>query len=184
MRLFFIRAFRAAKLDASLFEEVMADPKAMTQAMIAVFLYSSAVAYGIFGRAGVARINSAIFITLIGWYIWAFFTYYAATRFFRESQTAIERLDRKSVIRAMGFASAPGVFRLLGFIPGLGMVVFVGSTIWMIVSSTIAVKQALNFESPYRAAAACIIAWIISAFVQLTLFVVLFQAFGVSGKPY
>jgi hypothetical protein len=50
----------------------------------------------------------------------------------------------------------------------------------MLVSSTIAVKQALNFESLYRAAAACIIAWIISAFVQLTLFVVLFQAFGVS----
>ena len=43
-------------------------------------------------------------------------------------------------------------------------------------------NQALNFESPYRAAAACIIAWIISAFVQLTLLVVLLQAFGIE-KP-
>ena len=93
-------------------------------------------------------------------------------------------MDRKTVIRAMGFASAPGALRILGGIPGLGIVVLVVATIWMIVASTVAVKQALNFESPYRAAAACIIAWIISAFVQLTLFVVLFQAFGVSGKPY
>jgi hypothetical protein len=67
-------------------------------------------------------------------------------------------------------------------IPGLQPVPFAGATIWMIIASTIVVKQALNFESPYRAAAACIIAWIISAFVQLTLLVVLLQAFGIE-KP-
>jgi hypothetical protein len=50
----------------------------------------------------------------------------------------------------------------------------------MIVSSTIAVKQALNLESTYRVAAACTIGWIVNAFVQLVLFVVLFQAFGVT----
>lgn len=82
----------------------------------------------------------------------------------------------------MGFASAPGLARLLGMIPGLGTVALVGATIWMIVASTIAVKQALNFESTYRAAAACIIAWVISAFLQVVLFVVLFQAFGISEK--
>jgi hypothetical protein len=52
MNLFFIRALRAAKLDASLFDEVMADAKARTQAIIVVFLYGAAVAYGIFGRGG------------------------------------------------------------------------------------------------------------------------------------
>jgi hypothetical protein len=34
-------------------------------------------------------------------------------------------MDRKTVIRAMGFASAPGVLRLLGGIPGLGLVILV-----------------------------------------------------------
>ena len=71
MKLFFIRAFRAAKLDASVFDEVMENPKLMTQAIIVVFLYSAAVAYGTFGRIGVVGVNSAIVITLIGWYIWA-----------------------------------------------------------------------------------------------------------------
>ena len=56
--------------------------------------------------------------TLIGWYVWAFFTYFAGTRLFRETKTEIDRTERKTVIRAMGFASAPGVARILGMIPG------------------------------------------------------------------
>jgi hypothetical protein len=182
MRLFLDRFVRAARLDVELYKEVIADPLTLNQAWITVLIYCMAASWGSFGGVGAVGTNIAMITTLIGWYIWAFFTYFAGTRFFRENKTEIERLDRKRVIRAMGFASAPGVVRLLGFIPGLGMIVFVGATIWMIVSSTIAVKQALNFESPYRAAAACITAWIISAFVQLTLFVVLFQAFGIE-KP-
>jgi hypothetical protein len=180
MRLFLDRFVRAARLDVELYKEVVADPLTLNQAWITVLIYCMAASWGSFGGVGAIGTNIAMVTTLIGWYIWAFFTYFAGTRFFSENKIEIERLDRKRVIRAMGFASAPGAVRLLGFIPGLGIVVFVGATIWMIVSSTIAVKQALNFESPYRAAAACITAWIISAFVQLTLFVVLFQAFGVS----
>jgi hypothetical protein len=82
MKLFFIRAFRAAKLDATVFDEVMENAKLMTQAIIVVFIYGAAVAYGSFARAGVAGINSAIFITLIGWYIWAFSTYIVGVRLF------------------------------------------------------------------------------------------------------
>ena len=180
MRLYLDRFVRAARLDVALYKEVVADPKMLNQAWITVLIYCMAASWGSFGGVGAIGTNIAMITTLIGWYIWAFFTYFAGTRFFRENKTEIERLDRKRVIRAMGFASAPGAVRLLGFIPGLGIVVFVGATIWMIVSSTIAVKQALNFENTYRAAAACIIGWIINAFFQLVLFVVLFQAFGVS----
>ena len=180
MRLFLDRFVRAARLDVELYKEVAADPLTLNQAWITVLIYCMAASWGSFGGVGAIGTNIAMITTLIGWYIWAFFTYFAGTRFFRENKTEIERLDRKRVIRAMGFASAPGAVRLLGFIPGLGIVVLVVATTWMIVASTVAVKQALNFENTYRAAAACIIGWIINAFVQLVLFVVLFQAFGVS----
>ena len=182
MRLYLNRFFRAARLDVELYQEVVANPVMLNQAWITVLIYCMAASWGSFGGIGAVGTNIAMLSTLIGWYIWAFSTYFIATRFFRENQTEIDRSDRKTVMRAMGFASAPGALRILGGIPGLGIVVFVGATIWMIVSSTIAVKQALNFESPYRAAAACIIAWTISAFVQLTLLVVLLQAFGIE-KP-
>ena len=55
MNLFLNRLFRAAKLDAGLYDEVIADPKTMFQAMMAVFIYSAASAYGGFGRAGSCR---------------------------------------------------------------------------------------------------------------------------------
>lgn len=177
MSLFFIRAFRAAKLDASLFEEVMADPKAMTQAMIAVFLYGAAVAYGIFGRAGVAGINSAIFITLIGWYIWAFTTYFVGVRLFPETPTTA---DRKAFMRAMGFASSPGWLCLLGLVPGTGGAVLVGASVWMIVASVVAVKKALNYTSTYRAAVITVACWIPSVLFQWMMAILLLSAFGIS----
>ena len=180
MRLYLNRFFRAARLDAALYQEVVANPVLLNQAWITVLIYCMAASWGSFGGVGAVGTNIAMVSTLIGWYVWAFFTYFTATRFFREKQTEIDRMARKTVIRAMGFASAPGALRILGGIPGLGIVVLVVATIWMIVASTIAVKQALNFESTYRAAAACISGWIINAFVQLVLFVVLFQAFGVT----
>jgi hypothetical protein len=183
MRIFFDRFVRAARLDVELYKEVAADPLTLNQAWITVLIYCMAASWGGFGGVGAVGTNIAMITTLIGWYIWVFFTYFAAARLFRETRTEIGRMDRKTVTRAMGFASAPGVVRLLGMIPGLGPVALAGATVWMIVASTIAVKQALNFESTYRAAAACIIGWIISAFVQILLYVILFQAFGISGKP-
>lgn len=180
MRLYLNRFFRAARLDVELYKEVIADPLTLNQAWITVLIYCMSAAWGGFGGVGAVGTNIAMITSLIGWYVWAFFTYFAATRLFRETRTEIDRKDRKTVIRAMGFASAPGIARLLGMIPGLGTVALVGATILMIVAATIALKQALNFESTYRAAAACIIAWVISAFLQVVLFVVLFQVFGIS----
>ena len=128
MKLFFIRAFRAAKLDATVFDEFMETAKLMTQAIIVVFIYGAAVAYGSFARAGVAGINSAIFITLIGWYIWAFSIYIIGVRLFPETGTTA---DRKAFMRAMGFASSPGWLRFLGLVPETGGVVFAVISIWM-----------------------------------------------------
>ena len=181
MSRFFIRALRAAKLDVSLFDEVMADTKAMTQSIIVVFIYGAAVAYGTFGRAGVAGINSAIIITLIGWYIWAFSTYFAGARLFPETGTTD---DRKAFMRAMGFASSPGWLRLLGLIPGLGGVIFAGASVWMLVAAVVAVKKALNYESTYRAAGMTVVCWIMSTVFQGLLFIIVFSTFGISKAQF
>ena len=181
MNRFFIRAWRAAKLDASLFDEVMADPKTNTQSIIVVFLYGAAVAYGTFGRAGVAGINGAIIITLIGWYIWAFTTYFAGVRLFPETQTTA---DRKAFMRAMGFASSPGWLRLLGLVPGLGGAIFAGASVWMVAAAVVAVKKALNYESTRRAAVITVVCWILSILIQGLMYIIFFSAFGVKKPPF
>ena len=75
------RMIRAAKLDVALYEEVEADKGAMGQAMGVVIL--SSVAAGI-GTISVTGINGLIFGTiaaLLGWFIWAFLTYYIGVCF-------------------------------------------------------------------------------------------------------
>ena len=180
MRQYFNRFSRAAKLDAEFYREIAANPKMLNQAWITVLLYCMLSSWGSFGRIGAVGSHIAMITTLIGWYIWAFFTYFVATRFLLGTPAEIKRGDRKTVFRVMGFATAPGVIRLLGIIPGLGIVVFVVASIWMIVASTLAVKQALDIENTARAAGACIIGWIISALVQGTLNFTLFSSFKVS----
>lgn len=180
MRTYFIRFFRAARLDVSLYQEVVAEPLLLNQAWITVLLYAMLAAWGSFGRAGAVGSNIGMISALIGWYIWAFSSYFVATRFFKGGALEDQRAGRKAVIRAMGFACAPGVIRLLGIIPGLGMAVLVLSSIWMIAAATMAIKVALHFESTARAAGACIIGWIIGAITQGLILVLLFSVFGVS----
>jgi hypothetical protein len=179
MKLFFIRAFRAAKLDAAVFDEVMENSKLMIQAIIVVFIYAAAVAYGTFSRAGATGINGAIIITLIGWYIWAFSTYFAGVRLFPETGTIA---DRKAFMRTMGFASSPGWLRLLGLVPEMGGAVFAVISIWMVVAAVVAVKKALNYTSTQRAAAITVICWILSTLFQGLLYIFFFSVFGISNS--
>ena len=181
MNLFFNRLFRAAKLDTGLYDEVMADKKAMFQAMMTVFIYSMAAAYVSFGRSGTAGINFGMITTLFGWYVWAFSTYFIGVRLIPGAQNTI---DRKSVLRGLGFASSPGLIRILGLVPGLSGAIFLIATIWMIVTASVAIKQALGFESIYRAAGVCVIAWIISAIFQGLVYILLLSVFGISTSSF
>jgi len=179
MNRFLNRFLRAAKLDVTLYQEVVEDPGTLNQALIVVFIYSMAAAYGTFGRTGATGVNIGMITTLLGWYVWAFSTYIVGARFLPEAHT---KPDRKALIRVMGFAAAPGVLRALGFMQGLGMVVLLIATVWMVVAATVGVKQALSYEDTSRALGVVIVGCVISIVFQLTMFVILFSAFGVSSK--
>jgi len=110
---------------------------------------------------------------LIGWYVWAFLTYYIGTKFLPEEKT---EADYGQLLRTLGFASSPGLIRVLGIIPGLlGIVNFIAS-IWMLVTMVIAVRQALDYKSTLRAVVVCIIGWII----QLLVIMLFYWLFGIS----
>lgn len=179
MSRFLNRFFRAAKLDVSLYQEVAEDAGTFNQALIVVFIYSMAAAYGTFGRTGATGVNIGMITTLLGWYVWAFSTYIVGARILPEAQT---QPDRKALMRVLGFASAPGILRVLGFIPGLGLAVLLAATGLTIAAATVGVKQALNYESTSRALGVCIIGLIISAVFQGLMFIILFSAFGVAAK--
>jgi hypothetical protein len=178
MRLFLNRFFRAAKLDVSLYQEIVADGGTMNQSLIVVLIYGMASAYGTFGRTGATGINIGMITTLLGWYVWAFSTYIVGARFLPETQT---KPNRNALMRTFGFASAPGVLRVLGFVQGFGIVILLIAAIWMVAAATVGVKQALSYESTSRALGVCIIGLLISAVFQGLMFVLMFSTFGVTA---
>ena len=171
------RLLRAAKLDADLYEEVEADKSAMPQAMGVVVLSSVSAGIGAIGT-GVAGpgILMGIIASLVGWYIWAFLTYFIGTKLLPEPQT---HADLGELLRTIGFSSSPGLIRILGIIPGLGAVVFSVASIWMLVAMVIAVRQALDYKSTWRAVGVCAIGWVI----QMVIFMILFSFFGGGAPP-
>ena len=170
------RIIRAAKLDVHLYEEVEADTGAMGQAMGIVVLSSIAAGVGSITRGGLGGILMGTILALIGWYVWAYLTYFIGTRFLPEPQT---KAVHGELLRTIGFSSSPGLIRVLGIIPGLGGVVFLVASIWMLLAMVIAVKQALDYKSTLRAVGVCVIGWII----QSLILVILFSIFGGAAKP-
>ncbi len=154
------RMLRAAKLDAQLYEEVEADQGAMGQATAVVLLSSLAAGVGNFANGGVLGLVIGTVGALVGWYIWAYLTYFIGTRWLAEPQT---RADAGELLRTIGFSSAPGVIRVLGIVPGLNALVFAVAGIWMLVAMVIAVRQALDYHSTGRAIGVCVIGWLVQA---------------------
>ena len=146
------RMIRAAKLDVDLYEEVEADQGALRQAMLVVVLSSVAAGIGSFGQGGLGGVLIGMIVAIVGWYIWAYLTYFIGTRLLPEPQT---KADHGELLRTIGFSSSPGLIRVLGIIPGLTEIVFLVASIWMLTAMVIAVRQALDYESTWRAVGVC-----------------------------
>jgi hypothetical protein len=168
------RMIRAAKLDVKLYEEVEVDKGAMGQAMGVVILSSVAAGIGTVGMAGIKGLVLGTIVALAGWFIWAFLTYYIGTRLLPVPQT---KADYGELLRTIGFSSSPGVLRVLGIIPMLGNTLNFIIGIWMLVAMVIAVRQALDYKSTWRAVGVCLIGWI----VQIIIFSMFFWLVGGSG---
>ncbi len=168
------RMIRAAKLDVNLYEEVEADKDTMGQAMGVVILSSVAAGIGTIGTTGIMGLVLGTVVALAGWFIWAFLTYYIGTRLLAEPQT---KSDYGELLRTIGFSSSPGVLRVLGIIPMLGNILNFLIGIWMLVAMIIAVRQALDYKSTWRAVAVCLIGWI----VQIGVFALFYWLMGGFG---
>ena len=175
MNIFWDRVIRAAKLDVSLYEEVEADRQTIGQAMLVVVLSSLAAGFGGLKGGGIGGIFLTTIGALAGWYIWAYLTYFIGTKLLPEPQT---QADPGELLRTIGFASSPGLIRILGIVPVLTGVVFFVTSIWMLVAMVIAVRQALDYKSTTRALGVCAIGWI----VQILIIALLFSMFGGFGE--
>ena len=155
---FWERAVRAARLDGQLYEAVEADPAAFRQAMAMVVLSSVAAGLGIVSEIGVDGVLLGTLAALLGWVLWALLVYWIGGRFLRQPQT---QTSLGELLRTLGFASSPGMIRILAAVPGMAQPVFLLAEIWMLAAMVVAVKHALDYTGTARAAAVCFFTWLV-----------------------
>jgi len=159
------RIIRACKLDVSLYEEVEADKSATFQAALVVVLSSLAAGVGALSL-GASNFLMAPILSLISWYVWAYLIYLIGAKLFPEPDT---KADHGQLLRTIGFSSAPGLIRIFGFSPELMSITFIGGGIWMLVAMVIAVRQALDYKSTWRAIGVVVIGFLVQAIILIML---------------
>ena len=125
--LFLNRIFRAVKIDPEVFNEVQKDKNATLSAAVVVILSSTAAGIGAVSL-GVGNFILAPIFSLISWFVWAYIVYFVGVKLFPDPRT---KTTQFALLRAIGFSSAPGIIRILGFNESLMTVTFVGSAFWM-----------------------------------------------------
>ena len=142
------RLLRASLLHADTYEEVEADASAGPQAFAVVLLSSAAVGIGGITNSGAEGILIQIVCAVVGWWTWAYATYFIGTKLLPTPETSA---DPGQLLRTMGFAGAPGIVRLLMLVPVLAFPAWVVGTLWELVAMVVAVRQALDYTSTLRA---------------------------------
>ncbi len=163
---FLNRIFRAIKIDPELYEEVEHDKSATIQAAFVVVLSSLAAGVGAI-HLGASNFIFGPLISLASWYFWAFLIFIVGTKLFPDKQT---KSDHGELLRTIGFSSAPGLIRVFGFTPELMTVTFIGSSFWMLACMVVAVRQALDYKSLWKAFGVVVLCWFIQA---VLLFIIL-----------
>lgn len=164
MNQFVEKMIRAAKLDITFYEEVERDKSATFESMMVVVLACIAAGIGVIGKGGLSGLITGTLGALIGWLIWAYLVFYIGTKFLAEQDT---HADYGELLRTIGFASSPGLLKILGIIPGLGPIIYIFAGIWMLVAMIIAVRQALDYKSTPRAVGVCIIGWVVYMIIMI-----------------
>jgi hypothetical protein len=157
MKMLIKQMIRASRFDAEMYEQVEADRASTGAAVLIVIIASIAAAIGS-GARGPISIVSATVALLITWIFWVGLTYFIGTRLLPGPQT---HADVGEVLRTTGFSASPGVLRIFGALPGVGLPIFIGVTIWMLVTFVVAIRHALDFASSGRALAVCVLGWLL-----------------------
>ena len=151
------RMIRASRLDVDLFEEVEADTSATRQALSVVVLVALATGLASLATTGLSGLFVGVVVSIAGWAIWAWIVYLIGTKIIPSHAT---HADWGQLARTLGFAQSPGIFRVLGLVPVVGIFIFSAASIWMLVAMVVAVRQALDYTSTRRAIAVVLIGFI------------------------
>ena len=161
------RMIRAARLEPQLYEEVEHDQSATGQAMLVVVL--GAIAGGIGALSGgIAGLVVGVVASLVGWAVYAFIAYWVGTNIFKGPHT---EATWGQLLRTLGFANSPRVLMVLVVIPVVGIIVGLAVFIWLLLTTVIAIRQALDFDT-WRAIATAVVSLLAQVLIYSVVFAI------------
>jgi len=169
---------RVSKLELPVYRTIETDSKATTEAVIVVGVVAIATAIGSLGDDDNGRrLILGLISTFLSWVIFAAMTYFFGRNVFGvpASEVSVEGL-----LRTQGYAHAPGVLGVFGFIPVVGWIAAVIGGIWALVTAIIAIRESLNVGTG-RAIIVGIIALIATVIVIGILRLIFGLDFGTGG---
>ena len=156
----------ALALDAATYEDVEADRRATVYAGLTVLLASVGEGVALRASGGLANVALMSAVALTGWAAWALLTFEVGARLLPGART---HSDVGELLRTLGFAAAPGLIAYLSLVPGLMMPVLLISRAWMLLAMVVAVRQALDYTSTWRAVAVCVVGWLLTSAIILAM---------------
>ncbi|MFQ6028548.1 MAG: YIP1 family protein [Dehalococcoidia bacterium] len=154
------RMIGALRLDVHTFEDVENDESALGQAVLVVVIVAIASAIGGLLSADnlIQGLIFGIIYSLVSWALWALITYVIGTTILKTPET---HATWSQLARTTAFAQSPGLFRIFAFIPLIGGVIVFIAFVWQLTAMVIAVRQALDYQSTWRAVGVVLIGFIV-----------------------
>ena len=168
------RLMHAVMLDRGIYEEVEHDRTATPQALATVLLSSVAAGIGAGGLAG-PTLEAQLMtsgVALATWVAWAVLVQQIGMRWWPARQS---HADTGQLLRTLGFAAAPGYLQVFAVFDPIATPVFIAAWAWMLAAMVVAVRQALDYQSTWRA--------VVTASLALGLAVTLALVFGLVFGP-
>lgn len=164
------------RLSPATFEDVEHDQNATVQALIVVVLAALTTGIGAAGNNGNSGLIGGIVGAILGWIAFSVFAFAIGARFFATSATSV---SIGQVLRTVGFAQAPKLLLIVGFVPIFGGIVALIAWIWFVAAAVVGLRQAFDFTTE-RAIGTAVGALIAQAIVAIIIGLI----FGVGAAVF
>jgi hypothetical protein len=162
------RVALATRLDPSVYERVTGDESATVQALALIVVVNGLSALVPFLR-GDTTLKQALFfgiVSFVAWFGWMGTSYWLGSTVLAVSSRGA---DWMGFLRATGFASAPGLLRILSLLSLLKGLIAVVSGIWILCAMVVAMRESLRLGSTERAVGVCLIGFAVDIALLLGL---------------
>lgn len=151
------RMVGAALLDANAYEAVEHDVNATSSALLIVVFAALASGIGALTSNGLRSLAVTVAADLISWVLYATVAYFIGTVIFKTDET---RATLGELLRTLGYAQTPALLLVFSGIFILGSFVSIVVFFWILATTVVALRQALDFTTG-RAIGTAVVSWLL-----------------------